>query len=166
LLHEPRWHFLRRRRAFRVCFHAHFSKMRPFSVRSLLFWIPPTLRMPAALKYQTTKSVHLHRGFRAALVYPRGLIHPGGTTGCKNKKPTLASRLSIQTFPSHHLSFFGYGGGGGSFAGFVFISSSTTSIALFNCSSIPANSFAGSLSTKISGSTPYPSIIHSFPSMS
>jgi len=62
--------------------------------------------------------------------------------------------------------FFGPGGGGGRFFSFVFNSSFITSTALLSCSSIPAYSLAGSLSTTMSGSTPWPSMIHFLPSRS
>ena len=64
------------------------------------------------------------------------------------------------------LYFFGYGGSGGTSFSCVFSSSWMIEIALSSCSSSPAHSFAGSLSTTTSGSTPWPSMIHFLPSTS
>jgi hypothetical protein len=65
-----------------------------------------------------------------------------------------------------YLLLFGYGGGPGRTAGFVASSCMMTSIAFSSCWSSPANSFAGSLSTTISGSIPTPSMGQVFPSVS
>src|SRR6185503_21388651 len=58
------------------------------------------------------------------------------------------------------MVFTGGAGLGGSFTG-DFNFAITSAIARSSCGSLPAITDCGSLSTSISGSTPYPSIIHS-----
>ena len=62
--------------------------------------------------------------------------------------------------------FSGNAGGGAIFLPRVFSASSASWMPLRSCWSMPANSFAGSLSTTMCGSTPWPSMGHDLPSRS
>jgi hypothetical protein len=124
--------------------------------------LPPTVHHVAGGPAVYGENVFTWASHQTLHILRRPLERAGSTVFvfADKQKDGLPSN-SRATRPSQR---FGYGGGAGSRRSAVRSSSRITSIPRLSCWSSPANSRPGSLSTALSGLTPWPSMAHFLPS--